>query len=405
MSTTAFPEIKQAIDQTAAAFDEFRKTNVQRVDELRERVEELESRQKQPGRARGESELKISEEGDTWRTADGKVMPVLRKGMSFADHYPRNEDGLTLGDFIRAVSGMKTSPAATKALSVGTNTAGGYAVPTVLMPGILSAMVPASTLLQAGAGIIDVSQTEAKKFDFAGIDTIPTAAWRSEAGPVAESEPAFRIVETTPRSLAFFFKLSRELLADAPNINAALQQVIAQSFARELDRTGLRGSGSAPEPRGILGTTGVNTVTNGANGASLATTAYANFMSAVQLILEDDAPMPSAAIMSPRSLVVLGGLLDTTNQPRARPDILRDMQFLATSQVPNNLTVGSSTDCSEVYTGDFTRVSMVMREAPSIQMLSEVYAGTGQIAFLGHVRADVAILHPRALATITGVRP
>jgi hypothetical protein len=65
-------------------------------------------------------------------------------------------------------------------------------------------------------------------------------------------------------------------------------------------------------------------VTNGANGTSLAS--YANFFSAVQALLTADAPMPNAAIMAPRSLVKLGGLLDTTNQPLRVPPMLEQMK-------------------------------------------------------------------------------
>jgi HK97 family phage major capsid protein len=401
----SFPEIKAAIEQTAGAFAAFQKTADARAAELLDRIEELESRRAAPGRTGPGATAPLPETTDTLRTADGERVEVLRKGSDFTKHYPTNSEGLTLADLMRGVARMKTSESATNALSVGTGSAGGYAVPTVLMPGILEALVPASSILSAGGGMIDVSATPGKTFDFAAVDTIPTAAWRSEAGAVAESDPAFRTVTTTPRSLSFYFKVSRELLADAPNIDAALRTTIAQAFAKELDRVGLRGTGSAPEPHGILGTTGVNTVTNGAAGASLATTAYANFMSAVQAILEDDAPMPTAAIMSPRSLVVLGGLLDTANQPRARPEMLRGMQFIASSQIPNNLTVTTSSDCSEIYVGDFGKMAFVLREAPSIQLATELFAANGQVAFVCHARADVALMYPKAFATVTGVRP
>ena len=65
-------------------------------------------------------------------------------------------------------------------------------------------------------------------------------------------------------------RVSRELLADAENIAEALRLAIALSFARELDRVGLLGTGTAPEPRGVLNTAGIQSVTNGANGAALA---------------------------------------------------------------------------------------------------------------------------------------
>lgn len=346
-----------------------------------------------------------------WRGAGGSQVKVLRTPADFRAHY-RARPGSTmaptgqpfgLDEWLRGVAGMQTASDVRAALSEGTNTDGGYTVPNVLMPNIMEALVPASSLLQAGAGVVALD-VGGKDFTTAAIDVIPTAAWRAEAGAISESGPTFRAVVATPRSLAFFFKISRELLADARNLSGALATVIAQSFAKELDRAGLRGSGTPPEPRGILNTTNVNAVTNGANGASLATTAYANFISALQGLLAADAPMPNAAIMAPRSLTTLAGLLDTTNQPRQAPAAVGKLQMLTSSQIPTNLTVGTSTDCSEIYIGDFSKVAFMLRENVSIMLAKELYAGTGQLAFFGHVRADIAVWYPKAFAVVTGVR-
>jgi HK97 family phage major capsid protein len=137
----------------------------------------------------------------------------------------------------------------------------------------------------------------------------------------------------------------------------------------------------------------------------LATTRYANLFSGVQSILQADAPMPLAAIMSPRSLVVLGGAIDTTNQPIRVPPMLEGVKLIATSQIPNALTVGTSTDCSEIYLGDFTSTFFAIREGVSIQVLTELYAGTGEIGFACHLRGDFVSRYPGALAVVTGVRP
>jgi HK97 family phage major capsid protein len=211
-------------------------------------------------------------------------------------------------------------------------------------------------------------------------------------------------VATTPRSLSFYFKVSRELLSDAANIDAALRQAIAQAFAKELDRTALRGSGSAPEPRGILNTTNVGAVTNGTNGATLSSLRWSNLLAAVQTILGYDAPMPSAAIMAPRSAIGYAALADSTNQPLQRPDLLRNLPFLVSSQIPTNLTVGTSNDCTEVYVGDFTKIVFVMRERPMIALANDLFALNGQVAFVCHVRADLAVLYPRAFAVVSGIR-
>jgi HK97 family phage major capsid protein len=58
-----------------------------------------------------------------------------------------------------------------------------------------------------------------------------------------------------------------------------------------------------------------------------------------------------------------------------------------------------------MYVGDFTSCSFFMRERLSVQVAKELYAGTGQIAFVCHVRADFAAKYPAAIAVATGIRP
>lgn len=347
--------------------------------------------------------------GEGWRDSNGQPLKALHGVEAVRAHYAakasRPEPGkqaVALDDFVRGVAGMPTSQEVKAALSVGTDTAGGYAVPSIVMPQILEALVPASSLLTAGAGIVPLD-AGAKTFTTAAVDSIPTAAWRLENGAVAESAPTFRGVVAAPKSLAFYFKVSRELLADATNLSAALTTAIAQAFAVEMDRAGLRGSGTNPEPRGLLNTTGVNAVASGNNGAALA--GYGKFFEGAQQLLQAKANMPTAAIMSPRSLIKLGGLVDTQGQPLRRPDMLQDMKLISTPAVPDNLTVGTSTDCSEIYMGDFTRMVFMLREQMSIQVAQELFAANGQIGFVCHARVDVAVLYPQQFAIVTGVRP
>ena len=310
-------------------------------------------------------------------------------------------DAPLLADFVRGVAGMKTTQSVQNALSVGTDASGGYSVPTVLLPGILEALVPSSALLTAGAGIVALD-VGAKSYNVAAVDTIPTAAWRSEAGAVSQSDPTFKNISITPRDLSFRFKVSRELLMDSENIDSALRIAIAQAFAKELDRAGLRGTGTAPEIRGLKNMSGINTVTNGTNGA--APTDYSNFIAAWKEIVSDNAPAPTAAIMHPRDMATFAGLEDTTGQPLRRPPLLEPMRFVQTSQIPVNLTVGTSSDCSEIYVGDFSQFRFYQREGISIRLATELYAETGEIGFFCHTRVDVAALYPASFALVTGVR-
>jgi len=340
-------------------------------------------------------------------TIDGVIQSfkALRTPAEFKAHYGKDApagDKIGLSDFVRAVAGMRSSEGAIQALAVGQDTAGGYAVPHTVMPEILAAMAPASSLLQAGAGVVPMEKG-AKSVTTAVVNSLPQAAWRNESAALAQSEPTFRGVAAVPQSLAFMFKVSRELLADAPNMEAALRIAIGQAFAKELDRVGLRGSGTAPEPRGLLNTVGVQVVNfGGTNGGALAN--YGPILQGIGAVMNADGPLPNAVIGAPRSVITLAGLVDTTGQPIRKPELLQNLPILHTSQIPIDLTVGTGKDCSELYLGDFRGMYFLLRENVSIQLLREAFASTGEIGFACHVRADVVIPYPQTFAVVKGVR-
>ena len=324
----------------------------------------------------------------------------------FQAHYAAKPDfqassqPVAMQDFLKGIAGLKTTEGVRAALAGGVDTTGGFTIPSRLAPSVLDAVVAQSSVLAAGAGLTLIEPSQV--FTTAAVDTVPTAAWRAESANIVESDPSFRAILAAPKSLAFFFKISRELLADGSDISRALTTAIAQSFALALDAAALRGSGAAPTPRGLLNTSGVHAVTSGANGATLAN--YNKLFEGVTSILSADHGMPGAAIMHPRSLVKLGSLLDSTNQPMQVPGMLANVKMLQTSQIPVNLAVGTSTDCSEIFMGDFTQMQFIVRESMSIQLLRERFAETGQLAFVGHVRADIAVMRPKSFAIISGIK-
>ena len=97
-------------------------------------------------------------------------------------------------------------------------------------------------------------------------------------------------------------------------------------------------------------------------------------------------------------------LVDTTGQPLQLPGMLQGVKLLQTSQLPINQTVGTSADCSEIYLGDFTKLCICMRESLNVQVLTETYAGNGQIGFMCHARVDLAVQYPQAFCVVSGVR-
>lgn len=309
----------------------------------------------------------------------------------------------SLGAFFRAVAGGPVPEGAIKAsLSEGVDTSGGYAVPSILMPGILQALSAASATLSAGAGIAVLTEPGAK-YRIAAINTLPTAGWRTELGAVATSDAGFRSVEIVPKSLAVMVKISRELLQDGAGVESAIRIALAQSMAAAIDSAALNGSGTDPEPLGILNSAGISAIDLGTNGAPL--TNYASFIKARRVLADAAAPEPTAAIVANRDMETLDGLVDTLGQPLRRPDALSNLRFVSTPRLPINQTHGTATAASSMIVADFSTVMIAMREQLSIQLLRETFAATGELAFLAHARVDVALTYPTAVAVINGVVP
>jgi HK97 family phage major capsid protein len=142
----------------------------------------------------------VRAEGTEWRNPDtGAKVPVAyaNKG-NFRNElqtvFPGSQDNsqpkASIGDFMRGVAGMKLTEAVRNTFLVGTDSAGAYSLPSYLQLQMLEAMAPVSSLMVAGAGVARLDQG-AKNFRIAAVSTIPTAAWRLEAGSLAVSDPVF----------------------------------------------------------------------------------------------------------------------------------------------------------------------------------------------------------------------
>ena len=286
-----------------------------------------------------------------------------------------------------------------RALSEGTLTAGGHLVPTPLSSRVIDLARNQTRVFQAGA--ITVPMT-AQTLKLARLTGEGSPAWKAEDAAITAADMTFDSVTFTARTLVRLVTLSVELFEDA---DPSSEDVIARSFAAqlalELDRVALRGSGTAPEPRGVLNTSGITTTTHGANGANI--TNYDWLLDAAGAVLANNFD-PNAHIVAPRTVTSLAKLKEaTTNAYLAPPALL--LPRLPTKQIPINLTVGTSTDASEIYTGQWDQLMIGIRTSFSLQFLRERFlADNLQYAFLAYLRADVQLAQPAAFVVDTGVR-
>jgi HK97 family phage major capsid protein len=324
---------------------------------------------------------------------------ALRSGETFVDYIRRESrspveyGNLSVGAYLRAmVIGPKTD-AEKRALSEGTDSAGGYTVPDILSARMIDRMRAASTVMRAGAQTVPLTSDVSY---VAKVLTDPTPAWRNEAASIGESDPTFGRVTFTARSLAVLVKVSRELLEDSLNMETVLPRIIAEGMAAELDRVALLGSGTAPEPKGVLNFSGL-TSNAFSTGALTSYTPLIQARTALRTVNSD----VTAYIMSPRDDGTLAGLKATDNQPLMVPPAIANVPMLVTSKIPTN--GGSGTNESNIFAGDWSRLMIGVRSQLQIGILRERYADTGQYAFVAHLRADVAAEQEAAFTVIEAI--
>ncbi|MCH7502424.1 MAG: phage major capsid protein [Proteobacteria bacterium] len=300
--------------------------------------------------------------------------------------------GLTFGHFLRAIQLGPRTEQEQRVLSIGTPSAGGFTVPQPLMVEFIDNLRNAAVVLAAGAVIVPM---ESKTLDIARLDTDPTPSWRDEGAAVTASDAVFSQVKLDAQDLSVEVVTSRELAQDSANLEAILMRSFIETFAIELDRVALVGSGTTPEPEGVLNATGVTEI-------DLAATTMTRYQSLVALRrdVQKANGKPTAWVMNHTTQSELAGLEDSTNQPLLAPAYYSDLETFATGGVPDNL--GGGTDESPVFIGNWSDLLLGIRHDTSISVNPFLKAGTGQISWFVHLRADIQLARPASFGRIIG---
>jgi hypothetical protein len=160
-------------------------------------------------------------------------------------------------------------------LTVASGSGGGYLVATENMS-FIEIMRNRSVLYRMGARRLAGLQ---------GSVTVPkqsgaaTAVWlSSESATATESAQTFGQMALAPKTVGAYTEISRQLmLQSSPDAEGIVTSDLGAVCALAIDVGGLRGAGSSGEPQGIVGTSGVGSVT----GTSLAAAGVLEFQSDV----------------------------------------------------------------------------------------------------------------------------
>jgi HK97 family phage major capsid protein len=327
--------------------------------------------------------------GDNWELKPQQRFKSYAQARS-NDHY----SGLSAGRLLRAMVVGAQTDHERRALSEGTDSAGGFTVPEVLSAELIDLLRAQSVVIAAGARTVPLTSN---KMSVAKLATDPVPTWRTENSSVTESEPTFAQMTFEPKSLAVMTKVSFELMADSINISRELPRILAAALAQELDRVALLGAGSSPEPLGVINMSGISTEALGG-----VITNYASLVSARTALLTANVGAPTAMIMHPRDEGKFAGLTDTTGQPLNMPSSLNGVRMLTTTKIAIDGGVGS--DESTIFVGNFSKLLIGMRQSIRVELLKERFADSMQYGLVAHLRADIQAEHTAAFHTITGVQ-
>jgi HK97 family phage major capsid protein len=314
-----------------------------------------------------------------------------------------------------------------KALAEATASAGGYLVPAQIADEVLMALRARSAVMRLRPRIVPVD----KELAVVAISSGASASYVGENLRIPPSEETFaEIPLLRPKQLAALVPVSNRLMRDAsqsPAVDQVIRDDLAEVLALRADLAFLRGSGVDPQPLGISNIAGLTAAPDlGVDGD---TPTFDNLKDVVANLRAVNAPFLNPGwIFHPRLLSTLEKIKTTqgtyladagllTFDPTGGGGTLLGFSFVTTTQIPTNVTIGGSTDTTDVYFGsDWQECWIGENEKLTLELSGEAaYTADGttwnsafqqnQTLFRATVHHDLALRRPQLFTVMVGVRP
>ena len=269
-------------------------------------------------------------------------------------------------------------------LTVGTNNAGGFLVGTDHDgASFIDALRAAMVTTQLGARVMSNLQGNVA---IPKLATGTSTYWVAEDGAPTEGQPVFASVSLTPKNLASFVQISRNLLVQSdPSVEAVIQDDITKSIAVAIDAAALAGTGSSNQPTGILATTGIGSVSFASAGAP----SFSEIVSIESAISADNAMGANMAFVTTPALA--GTLKTTTKDSGSGRFVSEDNSIMGYSVNPT-----SSMTANTILLGDFSQ--LMIAQFGAIEVITDRNAQTGQLTLGLHVMVDIGLRHAPSFA-------
>ena len=188
-----------------------------------------------------------------------------------------------------------------------------------------------------------------------------------DADSISETAGSFSTISLSPHPLASYQKFSHLMELQAlPQIEELIRSDMVEKLAQEVDIAAIAGTGSGANPRGILFTTGIGSVSGGTNG--LAPTIDNLIDLKAEVGIDSGDANQGAFLTNAKVEKVLSKLKDSQNNYLLNPytSNLGDAQvcgrrMFVSNNVPSDLTKGSSSGvCSAILYGDFSQLMVAV---------------------------------------------
>jgi len=308
--------------------------------------------------------------------------------------------------------------ASTKSAGVEQNVTGGYVARREISDRLIEPLFAREVVMAAGAQIerMDGIETLSVYKDLSNIQ----AYWTGEHQVAGQSTPKFGVVHLSLRELVAEVRVSSRLLkSNSVDLENRLREQIGRKMRLRMDKSFLLGTGAKPseagnsgtEPLGVLNISGVGTKTLATDGK------YPQFpadLAAATKALKAADVEPSetwAWIVHPSLAEDLNDQTDTSGQPlmrenwsgQARPT-WRSYPYYETSQIPTNLTVGSNSDNSLIFFGDWQYCVVGLGADVRIAVNDSVYFRERDVLIQAVALVDFGVFYPQAFYVLKGAR-
>jgi HK97 family phage major capsid protein len=274
--------------------------------------------------------------------------------------------------------------------------------------------------------------TVEKELDVTSLATGASAYYVAENAAIPTSEQTFaQRALLRPKELAALVPVLNRLLRDAArssDLDAVIRDDLAEVLALRADLAFLQGTGTGGEPLGIRNSTDLTSApTLGANGATPTFDALKDTVAGLRAV---NAPFLNPGwVFNPRTINTLEKLKSSTGEylvdaglltfdPTGGGGTLLGFRFVTSTQIPVNVTAGTSNDTSYViFSSDWQECWIGENQAVTIELSGDAgYTPDGgttwvsayqnrQTLFRATMAHDIALRRPQLFTVLSGVRP